>query len=83
MKKLKIEDGIPIPEQVRPKKSKYVITREMKVNQSIFIQCSKTDLKNEMGKCRSYVDSYGRKQTPMYKYLFRTVDGGFRVWRIK
>lgn len=83
MSKLKIEDGIPISDKLFVRRSKYSIMTKMKVGQSVFVECSKSEAKSESSKCRSYINSYGRKQNPIHKYSFRTVDGGFRVWRIK
>jgi len=81
--KIVIENNVPIPDKLVVRQSKYKPLTKMKVNQSAFIECNKIDHKKEITKCRSLLDSYGRKQTPSYKYTFRTVEGGFRVWRVK
>jgi hypothetical protein len=81
--KAKIENGVEIPYKLAIEKSKYSILTTLEIGQSVFFPCVKKERKNETNKCRSQINSHGRKQVPMQKYTFRSLSEGFRVWRIK
>ncbi len=80
----KIEDGIPIPEDIRGMRPGYSrILRALEVGQSFFI--AETDL-IEARKYQSRISAAGRtialrKSGAGRKFVTRKFDDGIRVWR--
>jgi hypothetical protein len=77
-----IEKGIPIPPNPREGghgNTKYPF-RAMEVGDSIFIPCTLTELPGVRNRVHSATRHYTKNGIT---FTSRTVEGGFRVWRIK
>jgi hypothetical protein len=78
---LKIETGIPIPSDVKGQSlsemSKFF--RDMQVANSVLVPTGMVKAKDPGSKIRSW---FRVAQKHGAKFVVRTVDGGYRIWRI-
>lgn len=78
-KEMKIEKGVPIPEQGENRKMKYP-WRQMEVGDSFFIECDVYKANSVLSAARSW--SY-RNTDGLSQFARREEDNGYRFWRIK
>lgn len=75
---IKIEKGIPVPDNVNSKRSKRYPFDDMEIGDSFFIECSDQD-KRRIGV--NIISNAGRRKPKRFTTL--SVDGGMRCWRIE
>ena len=77
MEQVKIEKNIPMP---RRQSTKYLFADKIDVNDSFFIGVkNEKETHRHMLKWLSGVKRINKK----YKFKGRSVEGGFRIWRVK
>lgn len=74
MSEFKIEKGIALPQCNR---AGFYPWQKMKVGDSFFVK----DITGQ--KVFSAASQFGKRQSPKWKFSYRSMDGGIRVWRIK
>lgn len=72
----KIEKGVPIPP--RKIQSKYPWD-QMDIGDSFFVPSTSG---YKLSKIQSNAYAYGIKITPKRKFVIRTLEKGFRIWRV-
>ena len=76
----KIEKGVPMP---RPRRKREYPWEQMEVGDSFLLSCKSEDAAKVANRARSAADSFAKKRGLSWRFSFRHVEGGIRIWRTK
>lgn len=78
----KVEKGVPVPRTRRGRPRLYP-WEQLAVGDSFLVACEEGDKRKTLHRARNAAAMFAKRRGLDWRFSFRQVEGGIRIWRMK